>query len=316
MKRIISAILIFGILCSAMYVSAVDAGEVRVVIGDDLTEAEIARVYGDFQLERGTVRELTVSNEDEYALLGNSLDSSVIGTVACSCVYIRVLPEGSGCKVERHNIAWCTEDMYKSALATAGINDVSVVISAPFEVSGTAALVGIYKAYEDMTGTLLSADAKSVSVEELLLTGELAEQFGSFDASLIVESLKGALEYTATLTDEELKERIAEIADEYHVTLNDSQIQQLLTLCRQMEKLDELKLREKVEEIRETVEHLREMKAKADELQEKARGWRSKLKEAGEEIFSVYRDVASWLDQNSDKLNRIWADIQALFVKD
>ncbi len=42
--------------------------------------------------------------------------------------------------------------MYISALATAGITDARIIVASPFEVSGTAALTGVYKAYEDMTG--------------------------------------------------------------------------------------------------------------------------------------------------------------------
>ena len=57
--------------------------------------------------------------------------------------------------VTTSNITWCTPEMYISALATAGITDAKVVVAAPFEVSGTAALTGVYKAYEDMTGKKL-----------------------------------------------------------------------------------------------------------------------------------------------------------------
>ena len=316
MKRMIVFLVLLGILGSCFPALAVSAGEVRVVVGEDLTESEISRIYSDFHLERGTVQELSVSNEEEYALLGNALDASVIGSVACSCVCIRILSEGSGCHVERHNIGWCTEEMYKSALSTAGIDDVLVIISAPFEVSGTAALVGIYKAYEDMTGAALSPDAKSVGVKELLLTGELAEEIGSFDAALIVETLKGALEYTASLSDAQLREKIAAVAEEYHVKLNDTQIEQLLSLCRQMEKLDELRLREKVDEVKETIEHLQDMKAKADELQEKARSWRTKLEEAGRSVKTMYDNAVTWLEENSDKLREVWNDIRALFTAD
>ena len=42
--------------------------------------------------------------------------------------------------------------MYANALATAGVEDVNVVVAGPFNVSGTAALVGALKAYSEMTG--------------------------------------------------------------------------------------------------------------------------------------------------------------------
>lgn len=316
MKRIICFVLVLAVLGGLLSAFALMPGESRVVIGEDLTLEEITRVYRDFQLERGTVRELTVSNEEEHALFGDALDTSVIGSVACSCIYLRVLPEGSGCTVERHNISWCTEEMYRSALRTAGIEDVAVVITAPFEVSGTAALTGILKAYEDMTGTQIPEDAKAVSVRELLLTGELAEQLGSYDASLMVESLKGALEYTSSLSDAALSERIREVAEEYHIHLNDSQVRQLLTLCRQLEKLDDLQLEEKVKEVKQTVEQLQDMRQKAAELQEKAKGWRARLEEMGRDAKAAYEKVSDWMERNSGKFERLWGAVRAFFTED
>ncbi len=313
MKRTMIFTLLFALFCPLLSVSAISPGAQRVVLGEDLSEEQIAVIYKDFGLERFSVPELRVSNTDEYALLGEHLDGSLIGTTACSCVSLRILPEGSGIRVSRNNISWCTEAMYESALRTAGISDVEVMVSAPFEVSGTAALAGIYKAYEDMTGTALAPDAKELSVEELMLTGELAQDIGSFDASMIVETLKGALAYTESLSDEALAERIDEVAREYHVRLNDTQIRQLLSLCRQLEKLDELKLQEKAEEIKEAVEQLRDMKKAAEELHEKARGWQQRWEAFSREVKTALDKASSWIETNGWKFRRLWEDVQSIF---
>lgn len=312
-KRVISLLLVFCLLGGAFFVRALSQNEIRVVIGEDLSEENIAVVYNDFQLERGSVPELSLSNAEEYALLGSYVDSSVIGSAACSCVCLSLLPEGSGIKIRRHNISWCTDEMYEGALRTAGIENVEVIISAPFEVSGTAALAGIFKAYEDISNTPLTQKAKDLSVQELLVTGELSEEIGSFDASLMVESLKGSLAYTETLNDQELSQRIEQVAGDYHIKLNETQISQLLMLCRQLEKLDELKLEEKVQSIKETVESLQELKKKAGELQEKTKGWREKIHNAFQEIKVVYDDASSWYERNRGKFQELWIDIQALF---
>lgn len=42
--------------------------------------------------------------------------------------------------------------MYKNALTTAGITDADIIVAGPKPISGTAALVGIFEAYEAMTG--------------------------------------------------------------------------------------------------------------------------------------------------------------------
>ena len=48
--------------------------------------------------------------------------------------------------------------MYKNALATAGVTDANIIVAGPFQLSGTAALVGIFKAYEEMTGDNLDEE--------------------------------------------------------------------------------------------------------------------------------------------------------------
>ena len=141
--------------------------------------------------------------------------------------------------------------MYMNAMVTAGITDAKVQIAAPFNVSGTAALTGIYKAYEDITGEKLDEDAKLVGTQELTITAELADEIGSADSTAIVNELKLMLDETKDMTDDELREQIKKIAAEYDVTLSDSQIDQLIKLCRSMEKLDIDALKQKVEEVQQ-----------------------------------------------------------------
>ena len=93
--------------------------------------------------------------------------------------------------------------------ATAGITDARVVVAAPFEVSGTAALTGVYKAYEDLTGKKLDDLAKAVSTQELTITGELANEIGEMDSTSIVNDLKMMLDETAQMTDEEILSLLA-----------------------------------------------------------------------------------------------------------
>ena len=141
MKRllcIILAVLMFASLGAAAYAD----GDVqaRAVIGANLDENQIAAVYQLFNVKRGDVKEMTVTNAEEREYLEGYVDESLIGTRSISCVYVELLAEGAGMDVTTSNITWCTPEMYISALATAGITDARVVVAAPFEVSGTAAL--------------------------------------------------------------------------------------------------------------------------------------------------------------------------------
>lgn len=260
MKKLISALLAVCLLAGAVPALAVDAGEARAVIGANLTDEQIADVYKNFGISRGDVTELRVTNADERKYLSGYVDDSVIGTNSISCVYIEVLDEGEGLDVTTSNINWCTSQMYVSALATAGITDAKIVVAAPFEVSGTAALTGVYMAYEDITGEELDETAKLVSTQELTLTAELADKIGSYDSVEIVNELKLLLGETRNMTDEQLRAEIVSIASDLGVTLTDTQINQLISLCRSLEKLNPDELKAKVESVQNTIAKLGQAK--------------------------------------------------------
>ena len=197
MNKKLAAFLAALTLLLSLAVPAFAADDARVVLGADLNEEQIAAVYKLFDIERGSVQELKVTNAEERRYLEGLVEESVIGKYAISCVYVRLLEAGSGLSVETCNISWCTPEMYKNALAVAGVSDAKIVVAAPFEVSGTAALTGIYKAYESITGSALDEEAKSAGTRELTLTGELAEQIGKIDASRFVSGIKEARDETA-----------------------------------------------------------------------------------------------------------------------
>lgn len=197
-----------------------------------LNKEQTDSVYAMFGIERGMVTELNLTNAEERKYLEGYVEDEIIGSRSISCVYIELLPEGSGMDVTTSNINWCTAEMYISALATAGITDARIIVASPFEVSGTAALAGIYKAYEDMTGKKLDDLAKLVSTQELTITGELADEIGSMDSTSIVNELKLMLDQTKNMSDEEMRSVILEISGRYGVKLTETQIGQLISLCR------------------------------------------------------------------------------------
>lgn len=262
MKRFICFILCFMIFAAISTVAFAERVDSRVVLGSDLSEEQISSVYNMFSISRGDSTELKITNAEEREYLEGYVDSAIIGTRSVSCVYVELLSQGEGMNVVTSNINWCTPEMYVSALATAGITDARIEVAAPVEVSGTAALTGVYKAYEDMTGQKLDDIAKLVSTQELTITGELAAQIGSLDSTAIVNELKLMLDETAKMSDEEIRSQIIYIAKQYNVTLTDGQIQQLIDLCRSLEKLDGEALKARVEEVQQTLTKLSDAKTR------------------------------------------------------
>ena len=269
-KRIIS---LFLAACMLMALSATafaaGEGDERTVIGADLDEKEIGQVYKTFGIDRGSVTELTVTNAEEREYLNGLVDSDVIGTRSISCVYIKVLGEGQGLDVSTSNITWCTKEIYSNALVTAGINDAKIIVTAPFDVSGTAALTGIYKAYENITGTKLDETAKAVGTEEMVVTSELAEEIGSYDATLIVNEVKLMLDQLDNYTDEQLHDEIVRICGEYNVTLNEEQIAQLISLARKLQKMSNSELLKHVQTLQTKLKDLAGIIDKARTAEEK-----------------------------------------------
>ena len=139
--------------------------------------------------------------------------------------------KGSGINVSCFNINYCTENMYRNALVTAGIEDANVVVAGPKPIAGTAALVGVAKAYEQMTGKELPKDSLAVANNELALTGELAKTIG--DPQKVEELIALIKQYVAENgldSDEDIMEVIDKASDKLEITLSDHDKQQLLAL--------------------------------------------------------------------------------------
>ena len=272
LKKILSVLLCL-VMLSSMSLALADSSSSRVAIGSDLNEEQINQVYKTFRINRGEVTELTVTNNDERAYLSKSVDSSMIGTKAISCIFIEALNEGSGLNVSTSNISWCTPDTYRNALTTAGITDANVTITAPFSVSGTAALTGIYMAYESITGKKLDETAKQVGSEELAVSSELANEIGDEDTSAIVNDLKAILDQTRNMSDEELRGTIESIASDYNQNLTEEQIQKLIDLVRSLEKLDTNALMERVNSVKDALHRLSDVQNTAHNFTEKLKSF-------------------------------------------
>ncbi|MCL2587941.1 MAG: DUF1002 domain-containing protein [Oscillospiraceae bacterium] len=240
MKRFISILLtlllIAGLGVNAM---AVDVGEQRVVLGADLNAEQRAQVFRDFGLLPGVVPEMTVTIQEERAHLQGLVPDSVIGSRSISSIYIMTTAPGTGLDITVNNINWLTEAIYRNALVTAGITDARVIITAPVPVSGTAALTGIYKAFEDITGEELPEEAKLAGIEEAIITGEIAAALGDDEQiARLMNELKLILVEVRTMTDEEVRREIRNIAADLDISLTAGQVDQILGLARTLQYLD------------------------------------------------------------------------------
>lgn len=235
-KKILSGILTIALSVALMSPVLADSKSACVAIGADNSEAQLKTVYGYFNIKRGDVEETVVTNEDEREYLEGAVSLDKIGTLALSSVYVQEETSG-GIDLETHNIDWVTDEMYKSALGTAGIKNAKVIVAAYTPVSGTGALTGIYKAYETATDTSLDEAAKTTAVEEVVVVGELQDAIGD-DAVNIINSLKGEIAQTKTMNDDEIRELIVATAEKYDSVLDEQQIEEILTLVNKFNELN------------------------------------------------------------------------------
>ena len=181
-----------------------------------------------------------VNNDEEHKYLDAYVPKKQIGTKALSSVLISLTDKGSGIKVSTYNINYCTAGMYKNALATAGISDANIIVAGPFALSGTAALVGTFEAYEQMTGETLDEDVVDAAMDELVTTGDLEQSIDgdSEDVEAMIADLKGKIASGELSSVEDIEKAIDDLADKYEIHLSDEDKQKLTDLMEKLKGLD------------------------------------------------------------------------------
>ncbi len=248
MKKYIAGLLaIVMLLGSTMNVLATEMksydDKPYLALGADLTADEQHTVLGLLgipveELEKYEV--VYVTNAEEHKYLDAYIPSEKIGTRALSSVLVSESEEGSGITIETHNITYCTKGMYENALTTAGIKDARIVVAGPFDISGTAALLGVFEAYEEMSGESLDEKVIDASMDELVTTGELES---SIDADPeVIESmlaeLKEMLADGKLKTEDDIRAAIAEMEVRYGIELKEDEIKQVVALIQKFGKLN------------------------------------------------------------------------------
>ena len=182
---------------------------------------------------------VTVTNADEHKYLDSYLDAKVIGSRALSSVVVEKKDEGTGIQVKTSNITYCTTGMYQNALATAGLKDAEIRVAGPFNISGTAALVGAMKAYGEMTGETIEAENADAATEELVTTSELGENLGSQDqAEALIGAVKDAI-VAEEVTEPEAREAVIDdTAKEMNIELSEEDKEKIRSLMEKIGKLD------------------------------------------------------------------------------
>lgn len=278
MKKIIAVLLASAMLATVAVADRIE--NVTVSLGSDLNDEQRAMMLDRFGVGED-VNIVEVTNREERAYLGNYVDESLLGTRAISCAYVEELDDGSGIKVETSNVTWVDERMVQNALTTAGVKDAKVKVSAPFKVSGTAALTGVIKAFEGATGSTVSEEEKQVANEEIAKTGELGQEIGKEKATDLIEEIKLKVVEEGISDPQEIKVIVEEKARELNITLNEEQFQQIVSL---MQNIGSLNL--DISGIKDQLSDISDKVTTAVENSEEAKGLLQKIADFFKELLS------------------------------
>ena len=226
------------LLAISVPINALAEGEVVVSLGADLTQAQRDEMLELFGVKEDEVTIIEVTNEEERNYLEGLVSEKTIGTRAISSCYVKPLEEGEGIIVETHNITWVTREMFANAMVTAGVQNAHVIAGAPFGVSGTAALTGIMKAFEQAEGENLSEEAKKIASEELVTTGELGDKIGKDEAAELIKEIKERVISEQVKDSDDIRRIIIEISGELNINLSHEQIDQIVNLMEKIRNLD------------------------------------------------------------------------------
>lgn len=296
MKKRFSIVMVLLMVAMSVLTSfsfAASSDDVYVAMGADLSteqRAVVLQLMGMSEEDLEDIHLVQITNAMEHEKLGSYLPASVIGSRALSCVRVEKTGSG-GINVETKNISYCTEGMYKNALVTAGIENANVLVAAPMNISGTAGLVGAMEAYKQLTGKNLKDENVDAAVDELVTTGELADNIGSSeDAENLIALVKEEVASEDLKTDEEILQAIDDAAGQLGITLDDSEKQLILKLMRKLASLDldPDKLKKQASDIYERLKGLGIdfSQYDKDSIIESLTGWLSRLIEMCRSIFS------------------------------
>ena len=237
MKRIIPVMMAAVLTCASVPMVAKADNSKVVTLGANLSDEQKKSMYEYFGTSSDKVETIEVTNADERKYMEGIASEEQIGTRTYSCSYVE--PTGSGgVQVKVANLTFVTSSMIASTLLTSGVENCNVVAASPIEVSGTGALTGIMMAYESASGEKLSEDQKAAATEELVTTGELANEVGQQEATDLMNEVKQDVIEDGLTDPDDIKDAVEDAAKDINITLTDDQMAKIVSLMENISQYD------------------------------------------------------------------------------
>ena len=223
MKKRLAIGLLTG-LCTALCCGAPALADSRkvVTLGADLTEEQKNTMMRYFGVSYDGVDLIYINNTDEREHLGSYVPLEQIGNYTYSCALVSPTSSG-GIQVKTANLDWVTCNMIASTLSTSGVTNCQVVAASPFKVSGTGALTGVIMAYETASQETLDPVKKDLANQELVATGNLANEVGQSKATAIINETKIEVVENNITNVQEINNIVNNVSNQYGVAVTPDQ---------------------------------------------------------------------------------------------
>lgn len=236
-KKIIPLALAVTLTCASLpMIANADRSKV-VTIGTNLSDDQKKSMYEYFGTSKDSVETIEVTNQDERKYMEGIASEAQIGHKTYSCSYVEPTTSG-GIQVKVANLTFVTSSMIASTLTTSGVENCNVVAASPIEVSGTGALTGIMMAYETASGEKLDEGQKEAATEELVTTGELADDIGQDKATDLMNDVKEDVIANDISDEDKIADTVDEKAKDLDVNLTDEQKDKIVSLMEKISQYD------------------------------------------------------------------------------
>ncbi len=297
MKKLFALVLALalGLGCLPLTLAAGANERGCLVLGEDLSAAEREKVLEFLKVDHPDDYQVSyTSNRQEHAALDDYLGADVVGSRALSSILLLPRKEGEGISVSSYNITYCTVEMYRNALISAGVKDVSVSIAAPVPVSGTCALLGAMNAYSLLSGEEIDEKKADAALEELVTTGDVGELLGDKDTAVqLIAVLKQELAQQ-DLSEEELSALIDQVSGQMGVRLDEKRKKQVIALLMKLKNTD-LDVEGLAEQAAGLYEQVSDVLDRLNLRPEKAKGVLEQLDLQPEKAQGVLERLVQWI---------------------
>lgn len=238
-KKLVLGVVLIAVSLFATPIKNVYADSYKsVTIGYDLTNQQKEDMLKYFDVNRNSASVVEVTSNEEKKYLGDTVSKEQLGNKSISCSYIEPTTTG-GLVVKTNNVSWVNANMIKNALITAGIENANVKVSAPFTVSGTAAMTGILKGFENnKDGKKLDESTKKTANEEVAVTGKLGQKIGQDKAAGLINEVKSEVIKDKPKDEAGITEIVNNVTNNYNYDLSKDDVNNIVGLMTNVNKLN------------------------------------------------------------------------------